>query len=97
MNNEELNEFLDALSNDATPEVLEGIVKAKAFISDLNTELDNVRANVNELNTSLTAQTALTRKYESLVKDYVKATPVVTEPQIVLETKSDYEDFLSED
>lgn len=94
MNNEELNVFLDTISENGTPETLENVLKTKNYIGELNDKITNLTNEIETLNNSIVAKTELISKYEKLVRDYVKTTPVETASPC--DTVSNYDDFLED-
>ena len=54
MNNEELNVFLDTISENGTPETLENVLKTKNYIGELNDKITNLTKNESKYNSYLT-------------------------------------------
>ena len=94
MNAEELNIFLDELTETAEPDRLEKILAIKTMFGEMADAETTALAKIEELNTSIMALSELNKKYETLIKSYIKETPVTT--AITTGTKSDYDDFSEE-
>ena len=78
MDTKELELFFDNLSLSADADGLENIIKVKNHIGGINESVTALTASVAELETKLIAQTELTRKYETMIRDYVKQVPVTS-------------------
>ena len=91
MDTKELELFFDNLSLSADADGLESIIKVKNHIGGINESVTALTASVAELETKLIAQTELTRKYETMIRDYVKQVPVTA--SVVEKTVSDYDNF----
>ena len=91
MNEQELNEFFDSISLTAESDLLEKILKVKNHIGEMAGNATNLNAQLDDLQTQLIAQTELCKKYEKMVRDYVKSVPVSAPSEAMV--ISDYDDF----
>lgn len=97
MNAEEITNFLDKLTTESTEnsERLEDILKLRTTIGESSQHIQDLTSEVDKLNTEIVAKEELVRKYEKMIQDYIKSTPVTT---VITErdTVSDYEDFIND-
>lgn len=97
MNAEEITNFLDKLTTESTEnsERLEDILKLRTTIGENSQHIQDLTSEVDKLNTEIVAKEELVRKYEKMIQDYIKSTPVTT---VITErdTVSDYEDFIND-
>lgn len=91
----EVEKFLNELSESSEPDKLEFIIKTKELIKEQMDKLKATELLMEEKDNKLKAQEELIKKYEKLISEHIKSMPVTKETlDIEDNTVSDYESMI---
>lgn len=93
--NNDVEVFLNNISEGAEPEKLESIIKTKTLIKEQADKIKATELLIEEKDNKLNAQDELIKKYEKMIAEHIKSIPTKSEyVEVETEEVSDYDELI---